>query len=154
MTRWLGVVGAGLLAALVALLVLRPGAPIDDAQRAAALAAQLRCPDCQGLSVADSHSASAREIRRQLDEMVAGGATDDQIIGHFVARYGDWIRLEPASALPWVVPYAVAALAVALLAAWLLRRAPPSTAGDPAPPAPLPEAERRRLHEEADAIDA
>lgn len=148
MTRWIGLVGVGLLAALVALVVIRPGAPQTDAHRAEALAATLRCPDCQGLSVADSHTAAAREIRRQVDELVAGGATDDEVRAHFVARYGEWIRLEPSSPLTWIVPIGVVLAGIGLLSGWLARRGPPPTAPQ------LSHDERRRLHEEAEALDA
>lgn len=148
MTRWIGLVGVGLLAAVVALVVIRPGAPATDAQRADALAATLRCPDCQGLSVADSHTAAAREIRRQVDELVADGATDDEVRAHFVARYGEWIRLEPSSPLTWVLPIGVVLAGIGLLTGWLARRGPPPAA------AQLSDDERRRLHEEAEALDA
>ena len=78
-----------------------------------ALAAELRCPDCQGLSVADSQTASAREIRRQVDELVACGATDDDVREHFVDRYGEWILLAPTSPAAWILPFAALALGVA-----------------------------------------
>ncbi|MCC6627128.1 MAG: cytochrome c-type biogenesis protein CcmH [Chloroflexi bacterium] len=148
MSRWLGAIGVGLLVAVVALLLLRPGAT-TDAERAAALAAQLRCPDCQGLSVADSHTVAAREIRRQIDDLVAGGASDDEVRSHFVARYGEWILLEPSSPATWLLPFVVAAAGMGLLAAWLVRRR-----GAPAAAPALTDQQRRRLHEEAEALDA
>lgn len=149
MSRWFGLVGIGLLAALVAFVLMRPGPAVSEAERADALAASLRCPDCQGLSVADSHTASATEIRRQIDAMVAAGATDDEVRDHFVARYGEWMLLAPSGLLPWLVPIAVVLAAVALLATWLWRRSEPPT------PAPTPpDADRRRVHDEAEALDA
>ena len=152
MKRWLPVVAAGCLLALVAvvaLLALAPRPTPSTAARADALAAELRCPDCQGLSVADSPTSSAREIRRQIDELLAAGATDGEVRAHFVARYGEWIRLAPSGAIVWVLPFVVMALGVALLAARLrMRRAPPAHATPPA------DEERRRLHEEAEALDA
>ena len=54
------------LAALLGAMLLRPGAAPTDAQRADALAGELRCPDCQGLSVRDAPTSSAVEIRRQV----------------------------------------------------------------------------------------
>jgi len=154
MSRWLPVVAAGCVVAVVALvavLALGPRPTPSVAERADALAAELRCPDCQGLSVADSPTSSAREIRRQIDELVAGGATDDEVRAHFVARYGEWIRLAPSGPLPWVLPFVVVALGVGVLAAWLLSRR--TTAAAPVPPQ-LDADERRRLHEEAEALDA
>ena len=152
MRRWLPAIAAGCLLALVAVAVLvavRPSADPTAPERAGALAAELRCPDCQGLSVADSPTESAREIRRQIDELIAGGATDDEVRAHFVARYGEWIRLAPSAGAAWAIPFLVVAVGVLLLAAWLARRRPgASTAAE------IPAEERRRLHEEAEALDA
>jgi cytochrome c-type biogenesis protein CcmH len=142
-------VGAVLaLLAILAILWLAP-ATTTDADRADALAADLRCPDCQGLSVADSETTSAREIRRQVDELVAAGATDDEVRVHFVDRYGEWILLAPTSPAAWILPFAVLAIGVAILATWLVRRRPAS-AVDVA----LDDDTRRRVHEERDALDA
>jgi cytochrome c-type biogenesis protein CcmH len=153
MSRWLPIVAAGCLLAVVALaavLLLAPRSEPTTAQRADALAAELRCPDCQGLSVADSPTASAREIRRQIEELLAAGGTDEEVRAHFVARYGEWIRLAPSSPLPWALPFVVVVAGAGLLAFWLRgRRAPASEE------APLIDAEqRRRLHEEAESLDA
>jgi len=153
MRRWLPVVALGLaiaVAGIVVTLVMAPGPAPTDAERAAALAAELRCPDCQGLSVADSPTASAREIRRQIDELVAGGATDDEVLAHFVARYGEWIRLAPSGAAPWLMPFAVLLAGVVLLGAWLVRRSP----GTVRVGATVTDAQRRAVHEEAEALDA
>ena len=122
----------------------------SDAERADALAAELRCPDCQGLSVADSQTASAREIRRQIAELVGSGASDADVRAHFVDRYGEWILLAPTSAVAWILPFAALALGVAVLATWLIRRQP----GAAGPPPALDPETRRRIHEEAEALDA
>ena len=153
MKQWLPVVALGLViavAGIVVTVVTAPGAAPTHAERAAALAAELRCPDCQGLSVADSPTASAREIRRQIDELVAGGATDDEVRAHFVARYGEWIRLAPSSTALWLIPFGVLLAGGALLVAWLLRR-PRSSAMQDATPT---EAQRRAVRDEAEALDA
>ncbi len=153
MSRQLPVVAVGALLALLAIgvvLAVRPGPAPTMTERADALARELRCPDCQGLSVADSPTRSAREILRQVAELLAGGATESEVRDHFVARYGAWILLAPSSPLPWVVPIAFVLAAVAGLVAWLARRSPPT----PVQGAPYSAKERRRLHEEAEALDA
>jgi cytochrome c-type biogenesis protein CcmH len=153
MSRSLPVVAAACLLAVVALVaILAFGARAEPsvAERADALAAELRCPDCQGLSVADSPTSSAREIRRQIDELIAGGATDDEVRAHFVARYGEWIRLAPSAAVLWALPFVVLVIGVVVLLTWLRAR---RGSVEPAPPA-VGEEERRRLHEEAEALDA
>jgi cytochrome c-type biogenesis protein CcmH len=149
MSRWLPAVAVGCLLAVVALVALRPGAAVTEAQRADALANELRCPDCAGLSVADSPTTSAREMRRQIGELVVGGATDDEVRQHFVDRYGEWIRLAPSSPAAWLVPFAVVIAAVGAFAAWLLRRKAPSP-----PVLSISSAERQSLRDEAEALDA
>jgi cytochrome c-type biogenesis protein CcmH/NrfF len=149
-TRWFGVVGLGLLAALVAIMLLRPSPAMTGAERADALAAGLRCPDCQGLSVADSHTPSAQEIRRQIGDLVARGATDDEVRDHFVARYGSWVLLAPAAAALWLIPLVLVVVAATALGAWLVMRRRRGV--DPSPA--ITEEERRRIHDEAEALDA
>jgi cytochrome c-type biogenesis protein CcmH len=127
-TRW---IGAGLVvAALVigALLVLRPGEPPSLSEQARAIAAELRCPDCAGLSAADSPTRAASEIRRQVEAQLSAGQTPDEIRQSFVDRYGAWILLNPPGPAPWLVPLLVTGLGAVVLAAWLLR---PTTAAGP-----------------------
>lgn len=152
MRRWLPAVALGGLLALLALgavPALRPGAEPSAIERVDALASELRCPDCQGLSVADSPTSSAQEIRRQISELVAAGAGDEEVRAHFVARYGQWILLAPSSVAYWLIPFVVVAAAAAGLVAWLARRRP-LVVGSVA----LSDEQRRNLHEEVEALDA
>jgi cytochrome c-type biogenesis protein CcmH len=149
MSRWLPIVGLGVLAALIILVLVRPGSEPTPAQRADMLAAQLRCPDCQGLSVADSPTRSAGEIRRQIDELVAGGATDEEVRARFVARYGEWVLLAPSSAAYWLIPFAVLVGGVAGLVFWMRAR-PTTSRVTPA----VSDEQRQRVHDDAEALDA
>jgi cytochrome c-type biogenesis protein CcmH len=71
----------------------------------------LRCPVCQGLSVKDSTSETARQMRDLVAQRVREGRTDAEIQAEFRAAYGDWIFLSPPvsswSGLVWLVPIAV-----------------------------------------------
>lgn len=136
-----GLVLAGLLAAVALViagaLLLRPTEPATLEEQARAIASELRCPDCAGLSVADSSTGAAVEIRRQIDEQLVVGQTAEQITASFVARYGDWILLTPPGAVPWLVPLAATALGAVILAWWLLGRGaaitePPAAVDGPA----------------------
>lgn len=154
MKRQRPLIALGALLALVAIgvvLVVRPAPEPTLAERADALARELRCPDCQGLSVADAPTSSAREIRRQIDGLLADDATDAQVRDHFVARYGTWILLAPSSPLPWMMPIAVVLAGAAGLVGWLVVRRAPTPAG--AERVATAE-ERQRVHEEAEALDA
>jgi len=148
-------IAAAALVALLALVVLnavRPGESPTRTQSAAAIAAELRCPDCQSLSVADSHTASAIEIRRQIDELLRGGASPDAVRQHFVDRYGDWILLAPRSPVAWALPFVVVGVGVALLV-WLRPRTA-AEGRDTVVPEVAESEQLRRVRDEAEALDA
>jgi cytochrome c-type biogenesis protein CcmH/NrfF len=142
------------LVALAAVMLLRPGSPPGQGEQARQIAAELRCPDCQGLSVADSSTPSAVQIRRQIEAQLSAGRSADQVRQSFVDRYGDWILLSPAAPLAWLLPLAVVLAAVGLLAWWMWRgRASAPVAEEAADPA-VTEVDRARAREEAEALDA
>jgi cytochrome c-type biogenesis protein CcmH len=152
--RWLLPVGIGLALGLGAILVVLAVGAAESrspAERSRALAVELRCPDCQGLSVADSPTRTAQEMRRQIDELIAGGAGDDDVRAHFTSRYGEWILLAPSAPLLWLLPFVVVVAGVAALVAWLGRR---SARADRARSSTLSDDERRRLRDEVEALDA
>lgn len=106
------------LATLPALLLAQP----DLEEQVRLVAAQLRCPVCQNLSVADSPSEMARGMRGVIRDQIEAGKTREQILDYFQSKYGDWILLSPRprglNLLVWVGPFAaaLAGLAVAALA--------------------------------------
>lgn len=138
----IAVAGAALFAAWPA-----PGGPGERVER---IVAELRCPVCQGLSVADSPSETAREMREVVVQRVAEGRTDDEIRDEFRRSYGDWVFLSPATdgpaVLMWLLPLALVALGLAL--AWSRARAPAETAAEP-PHAELEKLRARVAREEA-----
>jgi len=72
-------------------------APTDQ-ERAASLEAQIRCPSCEDLSVAQSSTSSAIAVRHQIAAMIAAGQSDQAIESSLVARYGGTILLKPPTA--------------------------------------------------------
>lgn len=69
----------------------------DSAQEARArdLSAQLRCLVCQNESIDESHSDLARDLRVLIREKIANGDSNDAIRAFLVARYGEFILLQP-----------------------------------------------------------
>lgn len=109
-----GLLGVVVLVALVIGALGRRSADGED--RVMALAAQIRCVQCSGESVAGSQTDFAVEAREDIRKRVAAGATDDEIFGYFSSRYDD-VLLNPSSsglsALVWVLPVVVFGAAVA-----------------------------------------
>lgn len=85
----------------------------------------LRCPVCQGLSVADSPSSMARNMKAEVRDQLAAGYDREQILEHFERSYGEFVRLEPqmhgVNVLVWLGPFAVLAGGAAIVIL-LLRR--------------------------------
>ena len=115
---------------LLALLVLcarsanaAPAPDLDDQTRA--ISSELRCVVCQNLSVADSPSEMAQQMRAIVREQLQAGKSPDQIRDFFVSKYGEWVLLKPKttgiSALLWILPYVVLVLGV-LAALWFIHR--------------------------------
>ena len=129
-TRWILV--AAILAVGVAVAWAARPHPVTAVERVDRISAELRCPVCQGLSVRDSPSETARSMRALVAQRVAEGKTDDDVRAEFRRSYGDWILLEPpllsASGLVWLAP--IAAIAIGAWLAWGRARAPaPALAG-------------------------
>ena len=138
------------LAGLVVIELLRPAAAPTRAEQARQIASELRCPDCQALSVAESDTASAANIRREIAEQLAAGRTSEQVRAFFVARYGDWILLAPTSPFAWWVPAVALVVGIGLFAWWWRggRANPPPTTGVPAPGV------REQIRDEVEQLDA
>jgi cytochrome c-type biogenesis protein CcmH len=64
---------------------------------------------CQNLSVADSPSDLAKEMRNLVRELVQQGKSPKEIQDYFVSRYGEFVLLSPPkrgfNLLVWVLPF-------------------------------------------------
>ncbi len=73
------------------------------------VAAELRCPVCQNLSVADSPSEMATQMRELIHEKLKQGESPEQIRSYFVSRYGEWVLLSPTRKgfnwVAWLLPF-------------------------------------------------
>ena len=86
-------------------------------ERSYALAKILRCPVCQGLSVADSRSDAAVAMKNRIEELVSMGYSDEQIIDYFVGRYGEFTLLKPKyeHRFVWIAPIVASVLGVGVV---------------------------------------
>jgi cytochrome c-type biogenesis protein CcmH len=123
-------VGAVTVAALVG-----PDRPRTMEQQVQTIAAELRCPVCQNLSVADSPSRLARQIRSDIERRLRLGQDPAVVREAFVARYGEWIDLSPSPGglglVVWAAP--AAALVVGGMVALLFLRRRRGGKATPAP---------------------
>ena len=87
------------------------GQLVDHAlqERFESIAKALRCLVCQNESIADSNVELARDLRRQVREMLIAGESDDAIFDFMTDRYGEFVRfsprLEPKTLLIWGAPF-------------------------------------------------
>ena len=103
------------------------------------LAAQLRCPVCQGLAIADSPSEMATNMKGQVRELLSRGYTEKQILSYFERSYGQFVLLKPkfqgVNTLVWVLPIVALAIGVIIVFAKMKSlettpAAPAATAGE------------------------
>jgi cytochrome c-type biogenesis protein CcmH len=96
----------------------------DLDERVREVASELRCVVCQNLSVADSPSDLAKEMRNLVRELLQQGKTPEEIKAYFQSRYGDFVLLEPPkrgfNLLVWGLPFA--ALVVGACGVYLVAR--------------------------------
>ena len=109
--RWIGVT-AGVVGILGALWLAGMARAADRQQiedRVRDIASDLRCVVCQNLSVADSPSDLAKEMRNLVREMVEQGKSREEIHAYFVSRYGEFVLLSPPkrgfNLLVWGLPF-------------------------------------------------
>jgi len=74
------------------------------------IASELRCVDCEGLSVADSATQTARATRVDIRSRISHGESDAEIRQVYIDRYGESVLLKPSSdgigVLVWALPIA------------------------------------------------
>ena len=128
--RWGPIVA--MLVLLAGALVIGRGHPSETVTaRAERIAEGIKCPTCQGLSVAQSKAGTARAIYAEIERRVRSGESDDSVRAYLVSRYGEEQLLRPEAtgigAVVWIVPVAGGVLALAAVG-WVLYRSRPSGA--------------------------
>jgi cytochrome c-type biogenesis protein CcmH len=109
-SRWAWILLAALLAGGLVVAAIGDRGPRTTAERARAVSESIKCPTCQGQSVADSAAPSARAIRTEVARRIEAGETDDQIRDYIAGIYGEEALLTPPSdgvaGLIWFLPVA------------------------------------------------
>ena len=121
---------------LVLLPILASGAASDQKlARIDRLERRVLAPCCYTQSVAIHQSEIALKIRLEIARLVGQGNTDEEILGTYVARYGDKVLIDPATApkewsylVPWIVAVLSMGVAAVLLWRWRLARLPLASA--------------------------
>lgn len=144
---------SGVLAVLAGVTL---AAPAVDENTVRQISEQLRCVVCQNLSVADSPSETANQMRDIVRERLAMGETPEQVKAYFVEKYGVWILLSPPkqgfNLLVWVLPFVVLLFGLVVVAVVLrrwTRHARSSAEGAPA----VDETTRERIRREMSQIE-
>ena len=141
-----------LVVLLAALLLALPAAAVEPNERLADAALEsrarvlsrgLRCLVCQNESIDESHAELAHDVRMKLRERLLAGDSDAAAMDHIVARYGDFVLLQPPVRLStyalWFGPPVLLVAGLGGLMVAIRRRSAAAA------PAPLNDDERRRL---------
>jgi len=90
------------------------------------LAKELRCLVCQNQDLADSEADLAKDLRKQVFELMRAGKSDAEIKQYLVSRYNDFVLydppLKPGTWLLWFAPGALVLIGAGVLANILRRR--------------------------------
>ena len=138
---------AALLVFSTPVMAVQPDEVLDDQvleSRARDISKGLRCPVCQNENIDDSNSAISRELRLLVRDRLIEGDTDTEVVDFIVARYGEYVLLEPTkdgfNMILWGAPLGMLLLALGAGFATVRRK---GTASSDA----LTDAEKARLEE-------
>ncbi len=105
--------------------------------RAREISAGLRCLVCQNQSIDDSDAPLAKDLRLVVRQQLQKGASNRQVVDYLVARYGEFVLLNPRlhlnTLILWLTPLLLLA-GGAVLAARIVRRQPQSETVPPLSP--------------------
>ena len=97
------------------------------------LTQELRCPKCQNQNIADSNAPISQDLRKLLHQQLEAGESDDEILDHMVARYGEFVRYRPSfggvSIILWLAPALLLLAAFGVLLLTLRSKSRATTAG-------------------------
>lgn len=95
---------------MTSLLYFTPSYAMTPSQeeRYTALIKEIRCVVCQNQNIADSDAPLAHDLRKKIAVMIEQNNSDHDIKNYLVARYGEFILLNPrfnkVTAVLWLFP--------------------------------------------------
>ena len=108
----------------------------DQELRYRSMIHELRCLVCQNQTIADSSADLAGDLRREVRQHIAAGASDDDVRRYVTDRYGDFVLYKPPlttrTAVLWIGPFMLVGFGL-LVVIRILRR--PRAVATPAPSA-------------------
>ncbi|MBK6727949.1 MAG: cytochrome c-type biogenesis protein CcmH [Xanthomonadales bacterium] len=117
-----------LLASLAHAIDPLPFANEAEERRFQSLAQELRCLVCQNQNIADSDAGLARDLRKEVFEMMRAGKSDDEIKQFLTERYGDFVLYRPpfkaTTLVLWVGPLLILVVGFAIARSMMLRGGP------------------------------
>ncbi len=94
----------------------------SEADRVEQIGTRIKCPVCQAESIANSPSQMARDMMALVEERVAQGASDEEIIDELLSAYSGAVLLDPpasgATLVLWVAPLVAVAVGVSMIVWW------------------------------------
>ena len=115
----------------------------------------LMCPVCPAESIDQAQVPLAKQMRQRVRELLAEGATREEVLDYFADRYGQNVLASPPKSgvnlLAWALP--IAALVAALVAVFFVLRAMKGSGDGPAGDAPEDGAEAAELAPYLAAVD-
>jgi cytochrome c-type biogenesis protein CcmH len=91
-----------------------------------ALIREVRCLVCQNQTIADSTAPLAADLRREIRELMANGASREDVVRFLVDRYGDFVLyrppVQPTTWVLWAAPAVLSLLGLLVFARTVRRR--------------------------------
>ena len=117
------------------------------------LSQELRCPKCQNQNIADSNAPISKDMRDEVYRMMSDGASNEEIVGALVDRFGEFVRYKPEvdsrTILLWATP-AIVVLGGLMVVAGIVIRSRRAGQQEPA----LTDEERARASRILDGDDS
>ncbi len=134
--RTRNIVTAVALVAMAAVLVVLVASNPSSADRIETIGGRIKCPVCQGESIAASPSPMARDMMALVAERVEQGHSDEAIVHELLSSYSGAVLLDPPRSgltlILWIAPPAALLIGAGVILWW--RKHPSDTSSvSPAP---------------------